>query len=266
VPGETYATWGVGHGEVFRTAGANLAKRTEGGQWQASDEWPGMYRSAWGDGLDAARLLLPAALGQVGLKGRAVAVAPTPNMLVFAGSEDAQGLASLATFARRCYEREGGRFFFLRPIRLREDGQSWEDWLPPPGHAARSDLRLLRAIEEKADYDREMHVRRRIGGAHPEAVPTCAALGILRPPGSETITLTTWRAGEPVALPKADAILFARGAEALGWATWEEVARRLPDTLERLPGYPERHLANEFPEDWKLGEIDLQPWEGPAPA
>ena len=82
--------------------------------------------------------------------------------------------------------------------------------------------------------------------------------------GAQVLTLTTWRAGKPAALPKADAILLKRGAGTLGVARWDDVTRALgPSALAPMPGYPARYLALDFPEEWQLGGLALSPWSGP---
>ena len=82
------------------------------------------------------------------------------------------------------------------------------------------------------------------------------------------MTVTTWRSGKPVALPKADSILLRRGAVTLGLVAWDDLERSMPGQLKRMPGYPARYLAADFPEDWQLGMLDLKPWNeprGPGP-
>jgi hypothetical protein len=260
IGGEAYATWGVPHDEVFRTAARNLAKRSEG-SWQVTKEAPGVYRSPWRDSYDVARLMLPRLFGRAPLRGRPVAVGPTTSRLLFAGDEDPEGLFHLGRLARRVIDQDPA-FLFLRPVRLGADGESWEDWLPPRGHPAFDVLRMLRALEEKRDYDAQTEFHRRF--ARP-GTPPPPALAILQSSvDGQTLTVTHWTAGPPTALPKADLIVMRRGDEVLGYTEWETVARALPGELKPLPGYPARFLAADFPEEWRLGDLDLKPWSGPT--
>jgi hypothetical protein len=259
IPGETYAAWGVPHDVVFRAAAANLLRRS-GGQWQVTFEAPGVYRSPWRDGFDASRIFLPGVFGAAPLRGQPVVLAPTPSMLLFAGSEDERGLVELAKLGRKYLEAEK-RFFVLRAIRMGEVERSWEDWLPPHGHAAYAGLRFLRGVEEKADYDRQGASQQKLGGPKSAPLP---ALGLVQSSLGDPLTITVWNAGKPAPLPKADAIILRRGDETLGWAEWDVVARALPHDLKALPSYPPRFLATDFPEEWQLGDLDLKPWNGPT--
>jgi hypothetical protein len=265
VPGETYGAWGVSHDEAFRAAAENLVKRSVGFSWLATPEAPGVYRSPWRDGFDASRLFLPPVFGTVPLRGRPVVVSPTPSMLLYAGSDDEEGLRHLAALALKVLERQPG-FHSLRPVRMGEDGGSWVDWLPEPGHPARGGLRLLRAVEEKHDYDQQSALRRRHPNPEIRNSPAPSLVIVAASPDADPMTVTCWRAGAPAGLPKADAIVFVREDETLGWAEWHAVAAALPGELDPLPNvYPSRHLAAEFPEDWQLSGMDLEPWEGPLP-
>lgn len=202
--------------------------------------------------------------GRHPLRGRPVAVAPSPNRLLFAGSEDPDGLFHLGRLARRMAERTRA-FLFLRPVRMGEDGESWEDWIPPRGHAAWEVLRWAQAVHDRTDYEQQARLARQAAAGKGEVLPMPPLVLLLAGVGAEVLTLTVWEAGGPCALPKADAILFRREGEILGYTGWDEVVAALPGALEPMPGYPTRYLAADFPEDWQVATLELRPWDLPPP-
>jgi hypothetical protein len=261
VSADHLATWGVPPQEAFPAALENLRRLPDVG-WGLMNDAPGAYFSQWRDGFDAARLAFPQVFARVPLRGRPVALALSASALAFAGADDAEGLFHLARMARRLYEQSRS-YLFLRTIRLGEDGESWEDWMPPGAHPAHAGLRLLRAVNEAGDYEEQAHIVRRAAEGKGTALPMPRLEIQQSPIGAEVMTTTRWSAAAPCALPRADAIVFERAGETLGIVPWEVVTARLPDALRPMPGYPARFLASEFPEAWQLATLDLKPW-GPA--
>jgi hypothetical protein len=262
VPLTHLEAWGVEPPEAFAVATGNLARRSAA-QWLAATEAPGVYGSPWEDGLDAGRVTLPKVFERVPLRGRAVVLAPTPSRLLLAGSDDPEGLVQLAGLARRALEKTGA-FHFLRTLRMTEQGDSWEDWLPPSDHPAHDALRLLRGVEEVRDYENQAAlVRRHAAGAQATPMPPLRVLQSNW--GGSPLTVTVWRDGTPVALPVADAVIFRRGEETLGIAPWDRVRRALGGSLRQMPGYPIRWSAAGFPADWQLALLRLEPWTDPLP-
>jgi hypothetical protein len=264
VPLETLGRWGLRPEEAFRQASENLIARS-GGDWLVSPEAPGVFRSPWRDGFDVARLVSPALFSRLPLRGRPVVMAPLPSTLLVTGSESEEGLFQLGLAAKRIVDRQR-LFHVLRTLRLGADGLSWEDWLPPTGHPANPPLRLLRALQDQRDHEEFADLIRALAAKKKAEAPRMAPLLVRQSVlGAEIATFTVWRSGAAVALPKADAIVFQRGGETLGLADWDDVLRALPKSLKPMPGYPPRFLATDFPEEWQLGEIDLEPWTGPGP-
>jgi hypothetical protein len=262
VPMECLGRWGIGPETAFRAAGANLRARTPH-DWLGSPKYPGAFISPWRDGFDCSRLFMPDVFGRLVLKGRPVALPFRPSLLAVAGSEDEEGLFQMGQLARRTQTEDKG-FYTQRTLRMGADGESWEDWLPAKGHAAYESLRLLRAMEESRDYAEQAAVTALLAKAkNTEAAPLPRLEVVQTAIGAEVLAFTTWRAGKPVALPKADAIVLRRGDEVLGIASWDKVREALPGQLRPLPGYPPRFLATDFPDDWQLGGLDLAPWQEP---
>lgn len=260
---EALTNWGVDMETAFRTAIKNLASRSDA-QWLGSPEAPGVYASPWRDGFDACRVSLPLVFTRVPLHGRPVVVAPTPSQMLFAGSDDTDGLFHMARMARRSLEANKA-FHFLRAIRMGDDGESWEDWIPPKDHPAYDPLRLLRGVQEVHEYDKQVALVRQFAPKDQDVIPMPRLHLVESDFGAQSLTVTVWRSGKPSALPKADAIIFQRDDEVLGFAPWEQVTKALRGSLRPTPGYPTRYMAADFPEGWQVGMLDLKPWRGRLP-
>jgi hypothetical protein len=261
VSADAVHAWGVEPDVAFRRAAENVLARSAG-SWLTSSHSPGVMRSPWRDGYDASRLVLPRVIGTAPRRGLPVVIVPTPSMLLVAGSEDEEALFQLALAGRRVVDQEKG-IHILRALKMGADGETWEDWLPPPGHPAHESFRFLRVIEERQDYIEQGRLLEEV--AEGREVMAMAPLEIqLQALGGAVRTVTTWNAGPPQALPKADWVVLVREGVTLGAVPWDVLEGAGTPTLTKAPGYPTRYLVEDFPEDWQLSTLDLQPWEGPG--
>jgi len=260
VPVSTLESWGVSPEEAFGQAGQNLAALS-GDPWRENGEFPGVFASGWNDGLAASRLFLPRVFGRAPIRGKPVVMAPTPRTLLVAGDEDEDGLFHLARVGRRMMEKDKV-VHILRTLRMGEDGESWDDWLPEPTHPAYEELRFLRAIEERTDHDTQAAVLREILPKEQLMLPPPLEVQ-LSGIGAMVRTVTRWRDGPPQALPAADLIVLEQDGRVLGAAAWNDLATAMPWELEPVPGYPTRHRVTSFPNEWQIAGIDLLPWHDP---
>jgi hypothetical protein len=248
---EDLERWGVTPDAALEAAASVLRTRSEKpAPWLGSTELPGVWRSPWQDRFDASRILFGGGLG-LDLEGPPVAVAPDDGCLLVAGAEDEEGLLNLGRAARREIDRRGS-FLWLRPLRLGE--QTWAHWLPPPAHGAFASLKLLHAVNERDDYERHGELLQR--WIDREGGDTLVSpVHTLQDPLGNTFTAAEWRAERPVALARADAVLFRRGGEELALAGFARVLEVLGDLLQERPEYPTRYVARSFPEDWQLEQL-----------
>lgn len=255
-------TWGVTIDDAFKAAAANLEKRSNR-PWAAANQFPGVFGSTYQDGFDGCRLFFPLRFMSAPLRGKPVVVLPTPNRMLFAGSDDEQGLVNLARLARTYVEKREGTLC-LRPMRVGDDGESWVDWLPPRTHPARAGLRWLEAHQEAMDYFKHGALVRAAakGAPVPVALPELEVVegGF----GADVHTTTIWDDRSPCALPRADRIVLRQNGRVLGVARWTELVAKLPHLLREAPGHPPRFIANHFPEDWQLSMLALDPPASPA--
>jgi hypothetical protein len=261
IPIETLAAWGVTVEEALDAARRHDLDDARK-PWLVSAKHPGLFRSPWQDGRDGARMLTGHALSMP-LHGRAVAVLPAPSMLLVAGSDDEQGLRHVAEKALSEVERTG-RQHVLRAFRIAADGGGWDDWLPPPRHPAYAAFRMLQALQERREYAEQADLVDALARAkNMDAMPLPRLEALMAPATGVVMTVTTWRAGRPAALPKADAIVLRRGAKTLGLVMWDDLIRAVPGAIHEGQGYPVRHPALDFPEDWQLSGVELRPWSEP---
>jgi hypothetical protein len=81
----------------------------------------------------------------------------------------------------------------------------------------------------------------------------------------DVVTLARWTSGGPVSLPVVDQVVLVRGGRALGTVPFERLLAEMPHLFEADGGYPPRYVAYEFPEDWQLGALALDPPPGRGP-
>lgn len=253
-------TWGVEPEDVFQAAAANLEKRSNR-PWASADKYPGVFGSQYQDGFDACRIFFPLRFMSAPLKGKPVVVLPTPNRMIFAGSDDETGLVNLARLARTYVEKKEGSLF-LRPMKVGDDGESWVDWLPPRTHPARAGLRWLQARQEAMNYLQGAALLR----VAAKSGPITAALPELEIVesgyGADVYTTTVWDDKGPCALPKADRIVLRQKGRVLGTVRWASLVAKFPHLLKESPGYPTRFAAGHFPENWQLQMIAFEPPDG----
>lgn len=254
-------SWGRTPREAFDRAARNLEARSKI-RWEKADEMPGVFRGPCNDGHDGSRLVAPDAFRTPVGKGDPVVLLPTPHHVLVTGSEDEDGLFGLGRVARRTLERRG--IFCGRSLRWHDGG--WRAWLPPRSHSAYVNLRLLAAVSERDEYAMQELGSARIARAKGPGVRLEPLLVGMAALGGEPRTYTSWRSGRASALPKADGIVFRRGTETLGIATWEKAQGVLGTEMEEQPVYPKRWLVSAFPADWQLSQLGLEPFEPGAQA
>lgn len=252
--------WGVSFEAVLEQARENIAQR---GMlpWLASPEFPGMYRSPWKDEFGIGRMVFRDIYASLGLKGDPVVIAPSWQSFFVAGSDDIQGLTSLAKFAVPIAQREP--FLILRPLRAR--GDAFEHWLPPEGHPAREPLHLLHLLNEVGDYGAQARTGRLFLERQEQAsnIPVPAICGVRGAPGLHT--MATWLEGPPCALPEVGFVLLKRKYSTIGYVSFDALKRVLGPALAPMNMYPQRWLGRAFPTEEQLAAMDLVPWDPTSP-
>ncbi len=131
--------WNADFDVLLQRARTNLLAR---GERKFREVLPGCYRSAWQDGLDGSRILLPGILQGLKLTGDPVAVLPGRDTLLVTGSGDDQGLVWLLE-SLLAHLALDGEATDATPLRYRNLG--WEPLQLPEDHPAAALLTRLQA-------------------------------------------------------------------------------------------------------------------------
>lgn len=250
---EDIERWSVTPEQALEAAAENLRARSLPLEpWLGSKEFPGVWRSPWKDRFDAARILFVDGFG-LALDGPPVVVAPFDDCLMLADGDDEEALFNLGRAARREAERRG-TFLWLRPLRLVDE--RWVHWLPPQENGGFAPLKLLHALNEKDDYDRQGELLQRLIDRE-DGQTRVSPVHMLQDRAGNTFTATEWDEGRPAALAKTDAVLFRKDEEAVALVPFDRVLTTLGGLLDERPEYPTRYLAPTWPDEWQLQSLGL---------
>lgn len=250
---EDLQRWGVTAEEALEAAAVNLRARSLPLKpWLGSKEFPGVWRSPWKDRFDASRIVFVDGFG-LALEGPPVVVAPFDDCLMLADGDDEEALFNLGRAARREAEHRG-TFLWLRPLRL--DEGRWVHWLPPRESGGFAPLKLLYALNEKDDYDRQGELLQRLIDRE-DGQTRVSPVHMLQDGEGNTFTATEWEAGRPAALAQTDTVLFRKDQQAVALVPFDRVLEVLGALLDERPDYPKRYLAVSYPDDWQIHSLGL---------
>jgi uncharacterized protein YtpQ (UPF0354 family) len=136
ITAEQLTKWGVSHYEAMEVACRNLAERAT--SYAAIGD--GVYSVMAGDAYDSSRLLNIEFVKSLKVKGDAVALVPSRNVLLITGSEDEEGLRIVGELADKAMEDP--RPISGIPLLLSADDE-WTAWMPPRDHPSYDAFRLL---------------------------------------------------------------------------------------------------------------------------
>lgn len=246
--------WGMTLPELEATAMENLRARSNEPFRQIAT---GLFASAWGDGHDAARLLLKEKISKLQVTGEHVAMIPAASVLMVTGSGDEQGLLNMAEIARDAVQDPRG---ITGVAFVQRDGE-WHAWLPPHEHPAYDKLFFL-ALQSRANaYTQQKELLDAWYEFTGEA-QFVSRFSAFRTESGEIYTCTPWTENVDGLLPRTDRIDFVRlvaeGSEqkpkvypAKFEVALEVVGRLMARTSER----PERWKSTGFPTEAELVEM-----------
>ncbi len=246
--------WAMSFAELEACAMENLRARSKEPFRQIAT---GLFASAWGDGHDAARLLLREKIEKLEVKGRHVAMVPAASVLMVTGTDDEQGLINMAEIARDAVQDPRG---VTGVAFVQRDGE-WHAWLPPTDHPAYDKLFFL-ALQSRANaYTQQKELLDAWYEFTGEA-QFVSRFSAFRTESGEIYTCTPWTENVDGLLPRTDRIDFVRlvaeGSEqkpkvypAKFEVALEVVGRLMARTSER----PERWKSTGFPTEAELLEM-----------
>jgi hypothetical protein len=252
---ERLESWGLSFDDALRTARANLRERTTG---TFTQQGHGVFVSRWHDAYDSSRLLLTELISRLEVHGDPVALLPHRDHLIITGSDDANGLRQAAELAEPLLaneRRETGYAFAL------VDG-AWVEYMPPPGHPARTAFANLAKITQFLDYEDQKHamIERLEKEGKADAIFVAGAVLKKHPATGEFWLASSWSAGVPTLLPHGDRIAFVRGpgtaAPRVDFVPWDEAVRHVGGLMKAQGLRPEVWFVDSFPDAETMARLE----------
>jgi hypothetical protein len=252
--------FGLGFDELFSRALVNLSERPRI-DFEQPDPSVAAFVSPYRDGFDATRMLLVDTFRALPLNGRPVALAPTHDIVLVAGSEDAAALDAIAQWAEQA---------LLEPkphtaVAFQLGDEGWMPWLPDRSHRAWQKLRILQVQTFASACARQKEVLEALLQANGYAIHV-ANLRAFRTPGGDIFTSSSWNQGAETLLPETDRIDFIKtdsSGDGKVWSTTFGTAKKVVGRLLESTGdTPERWKTSGFPTD---EELERMATEGKLP-
>jgi hypothetical protein len=229
---------GLDPAEAVALATANLRRRSEP---SFTTLGPGVFVSAWRDGNDSARLLLPDMIAALPVTGDPVVLAPVRGMLLVTGADDKNGLLTMAAAAAETLSTSSEPLS-AQPLRLR-DGE-WIDFTGDPVElASLHDLmrgQWIRAYAEQKELLDQLHQQQ----DDDIFVANHAPMRDRR--SGRPFCMTFWADGLSSLLPQADVIAFKTAAEVIV-VPWDAAMPIVGHRMAHTEHYPVRLRVDSFP-------------------
>jgi uncharacterized protein YtpQ (UPF0354 family) len=238
-------TWGVTFYEALEVARENLMKLPSKFLGPPSGE--GVYLSATRDSYDAARLLLPDLIRQFRVKGDPIAMIPSRENLIVAGSDHADGLAAMLTMVGESLKEPHP----ISGIALRLDQDEWTPWLPNVSHPSYKGFREFYLGTLGQDYAQQEDLLEKLHAENGEDVfvPTFSAI---KAPDGRLLSYATWTETTNTLLPKTDTLVLGRLGGKPHMVEWQRAVDIVGDLMEAVDIYPPRYRVRSFPSDEQL--------------
>lgn len=247
VGNEQLAKWGVTLHEALEVGRKNLARET----FTYASIGERVYESRTRDNYDASRLLITDLIRDLKVQGDHIAMVPNRDTLLIAGSEDEAGLAILLTLAEKA--RETAHPMVFTP--LRQNGNTWEDWMPPSDHPLYWPFKMLEIDYLTYVYETQQKLLDAVNTKCGENVFVASYMAYRYPDGKVSSD-SVWTKGLDTLLPKTTKLAFGVEGEGIVAAgEWERVVELVGDLMEETDLYPVRYRVRRFPSDAQLEAI-----------
>ncbi len=247
--------WEMTLAELEAVALANLRAKSKEPFREVSS---GMWAAPWGDGHDAARLMLDELIVGLKVKGEQIAMVPAATVLMIAGSEDDSALAMMAEVAKDAVQDPRS----ISGVAFKRTPEGWRAWLPPKTCAAYDKLYFL-ALQSHANGYTQQKELLDAWYEYTGEKQFVARFSAFRTDAGEIYTCTPWTEGVDGLLPRTDRIDFVRllneaegATEAKVWPAKFDVALEVVGRLmKRTEDRPERWKTTGFPSDAELDQL-----------
>jgi len=253
--------WGLSSNEAFQNAVKNLEARS-------SEDFiakaPGLFVSPWQDHYDSARLMLIDKISSLPIKGKPVAMAPVPSVLLVAGSEDHPALELMM----QLHAQYMGKSQAILAVPLILDEGYWSPYMVTPSDPLYDQLNRLRLQSMSLMYKTQKEMLDEFDVSDDQLY--LANYQTMKAADSdEVFSLAFIGEGIPTSLPEADLIEFLAEDEETGErkvaarGTFQHVQAVLGVSMLQQPGlYPRRHTISVFPSSDQLSAIGIKPLPG----
>ncbi|MBS1149038.1 MAG: hypothetical protein H6Q89_736 [Myxococcaceae bacterium] len=244
------STWGMTLAELEQRALDNLRLRSKEPFRLVA---PGLWASPWGDGHDAARMLLSDEISRLKVLGEHVAMIPSASVLMIAGSEDAHALASMAEIARDAVQDPRA----ITGITFKRAGDGWQAWLPPHDSPAYDKLYFL-ALQSRANAYTQQKELLDAWYEYTGESQFVSRFSAFRTDAGDIYTCTPWTEQVDGLLPRTDRIDFVKlvgegESKPKVWPAKFEIALEVVGhLLTRTDERPERWKTKGFPTEAEL--------------
>ncbi len=220
---------------------------------------PGLYASSWGDSYAPSRILLPEFIAAYPVEGEPVVAIPNRDLLLLAGSHDAEALEEMA---RRVHQAIRQPRFMTGQTLIFSEG-SWSLFLPDPEHPAHLDLHTLHQHSMAGFYEEQKTL---MNSLHEKTGIDVfvASLELVRNKESNRVrSYCVWSDGIDTMLPESDDVMFVR-MDAAGnvdkenppvSVPWTAVRDRFSLLMSPIECYPPRWRVRECPVPAELQEF-----------
>ncbi|MDR2560522.1 MAG: hypothetical protein LBC63_01960 [Holophagales bacterium] len=245
VPPEWLTLWDISEDEVESIAMEHLEEKTKDKPYmrQAS----GIYRSNFGDGLDASRILLPDCWSQLFPGQNTFVAIPRQDLMLVAP----QVLLPKLVEAVGESLKESGRELLVATLYQWVGNKLMPASLQEP-HPMIQPQREFRQTDSLAAYAAQAAELAKMGIGEP------CHLGMVQTKQGRTLTVATWLEGKPALVPDSDLVGFVSSKGRPLGLYWRQTLPR----LQRLKGDqvdiwgPRRLQFATFPSNEELGELE----------
>lgn len=248
VGADQLAKWEITADEAFKIARDNI--------WRISNEnfetiGDGVFRSPWRDSYDASRLALYDLIWQLEVDGPCVAMAPTRDLLLVTGANNAPGLLRMAALAKEALSEH--RVIGGEAVQLVET--QWQPFQSRDPEVRRA-LAECRLLSDSRDYPAQEDLLNAIHAK--QGIDDCV-IPIWRwgKQGTEARSLTCWPEGAVALLPRAELVGMQANGEAIV-VEWDAVFEHCGDLLEPVEPMdlqPPRWRVSAFPAGESLAKL-----------
>jgi hypothetical protein len=215
-------------------------------------EGDGLYLISGDDNHGASRLLLLDMIRGLSVKGDPIALVPTRDVTLVAGSDDCDALRAMVAFAKG----EKDNHHPVTTITQRLQGDEWFTWLPPQNHALYNEFKLLQLERLVGDYRVQKELLDALHQKQGTDLFVAGCNAVQNNKTGQATSYAVWAADLVTWLPQVDMIAFMKGPDSKPQMyPWDQVVQAAGDMLKPLDIYPLRYEVRGFPNEQQFAAM-----------